>query len=42
MKRDVSRCGSDEFIALTGPRTAAALGRRWQEMAAELGLDPGG
>ncbi|HET7254207.1 MAG TPA: histidine kinase dimerization/phospho-acceptor domain-containing protein, partial [Xanthobacteraceae bacterium] len=33
---------SDEFIALTGARTAAAIGRRWQEVATELGLDPGG
>jgi PAS domain S-box-containing protein len=33
---------SDEFIALTGPRTAAAIGRAWQEVATELGLDPGG
>src|SRR5262245_43799340 len=33
---------SDEFIALIGPRAAAAIGRPWQEMAAELGLDPGG
>jgi hypothetical protein len=33
--------GSDEFIALIGPRTAAVLGRPWQEIAAELALDPG-
>src|SRR5262245_15760659 len=33
---------SDEFIALIGPRAAAAIGRPWQEMAAELGLDPEG
>jgi PAS domain S-box-containing protein len=33
---------SDEFIALIGPRTAAAIGRTWPEMAAELGLDPEG
>ncbi|MGZ3308547.1 MAG: PAS domain-containing sensor histidine kinase, partial [Xanthobacteraceae bacterium] len=33
---------SDEFIALTGARTAAAIGRRWQEAATELGLDPEG
>ena len=32
---------SDEFIALIGPR-AAAIGRPWQEMAAELGIDPEG
>jgi len=34
--------GSDEFIALIGPRTAAAIGRPWQDMVAELGLDPEG
>jgi PAS domain S-box-containing protein len=33
---------SDEFIALTGARTAAANGRPWQDVATELGLDPGG
>jgi PAS domain S-box-containing protein len=33
---------SDEFIALTGAPTAAAIGRAWQEVATELGLDPGG
>jgi PAS domain S-box-containing protein len=33
---------SDEFIGLTGARTAAAIGRPWQEVANELGLDPGG
>src|SRR5262245_9179630 len=33
---------SDEFIALIGPRSAAAIGRPWQEMAAELDLDPEG
>ena len=33
--------GSDEFITLMGPRTAAALGRRWHETAEALGLDPG-
>jgi PAS domain S-box-containing protein len=33
---------SDEFVSLVGPRTAAALGRPWQELAAELGLDPPG
>ena len=31
---------SDEFVALVGPRTAAAIGQPWQAMAAELGLDP--
>ena len=34
--------GSEEFIALAGPRTAAALGRTWPEIAGELGLDPEG
>src|SRR4051794_20988937 len=34
--------GSDEFIALIGPHTAAALGRPWDEVAATLGLDPEG
>ena len=34
--------GSDEFIALIGPRTAAANGRPWLEIAAELDLDPEG
>ena len=33
---------SDEFLALTGAPTAAAIGRAWQEVATELGLDPGG
>jgi signal transduction histidine kinase len=33
---------SDEFVALVGPRTAAAIGQPWQAMAAELGLDPEG
>jgi PAS domain S-box-containing protein len=32
--------GSDEFVALVGPRTNAALGRPWGEMASELKLDP--
>src|ERR1700761_7799122 len=32
--------GSDEFIELAGPRTAAAFGRPWDEIAAELKLDP--
>jgi PAS domain S-box-containing protein len=32
--------GSDEFIALIGPRTAALLGGRWCDIAAELALDP--
>jgi PAS domain S-box-containing protein len=33
---------SDEFIALIGPRTAAAIGLPWQDIAAELELDPDG
>jgi PAS domain S-box-containing protein len=32
--------GSDEFIELVGPRTMAAFGRQWSEVAAELKLDP--
>jgi signal transduction histidine kinase len=32
--------GSDEFIALVGPKTTAAFGRTWSEIAAELKLDP--
>src|ERR1700732_2233555 len=34
--------GSDEFAALMGHATAAALGRPWPELAAELALDPEG
>lgn len=33
---------SDEFIEAVGSRTAAALGRPWKELAAELDLDPDG
>src|SRR6185437_12878349 len=33
---------SDEFLALAGARTVAAIGRAWQEVATELALDPGG
>jgi signal transduction histidine kinase len=32
--------GSDEFLELMGPRTTAAFGRLWSEIAAELKLDP--
>ncbi len=32
--------GSDEFIELIGPRTVAAFGRLWSEIAADLKLDP--
>ena len=32
--------GSDEFIELVGPRTTAAFGRPWSEIADELKLDP--
>ncbi len=32
--------GSDEFIKLVGPRTVAAVDRPWNEIAAELKLDP--
>ncbi len=34
--------GSDEFVRLIGPQTAAVLGRSWQEIASKLGLDPEG
>jgi len=34
--------GSNEFIELIGPRSATALGRPWNDIAAELGLDPDG
>src|SRR5208337_3537048 len=34
--------GSDEFMELMGPRTTAAFGRLWREIAAELKLDPDG
>src|SRR5262245_46929429 len=33
---------NNEFIGLVGARAAAAIGRPWPEMAAELGLDPEG
>jgi PAS domain S-box-containing protein len=33
---------SDEFKTLIGPRTAAALGQPWSELAAALRLDPDG
>jgi signal transduction histidine kinase len=33
---------SEEFVALMGPATAAAFGRPWPELAAELSLDPEG
>jgi PAS domain S-box-containing protein len=42
---DADEClviGSDEFLDLLGPRTAAAFGRRWRDIAADLGLDPDG
>jgi signal transduction histidine kinase len=32
--------GSDEFMELMGPRTTAAFGRLWSEIATELKLDP--
>ncbi len=31
---------SEEFIALAGPRTAAAMGQTWDTLTAMLGLDP--
>ena len=34
--------GSDEFKALIGPQTAAALGQPWSDIATALGLDPEG
>jgi PAS domain S-box-containing protein len=34
--------GSDEFITLSGPSTASANGRPWQEVAEQLRLDPEG
>jgi PAS domain S-box-containing protein len=34
--------GSDEFATAIGPNAAMTLGRRWNEIAAELGLDPEG
>ena len=34
--------GSDEFAALMGQATAAALGRPWPELTAALSLDPEG
>jgi signal transduction histidine kinase len=34
--------GSDEFIDLVGPTMAAALGRPWNEIASEFGMDPNG
>jgi PAS domain S-box-containing protein len=33
---------SDSFLELVGPRTAAMLGRPWNELATELNLDPDG
>ncbi|MBR0852133.1 PAS domain S-box protein [Bradyrhizobium diazoefficiens] len=34
--------GSDEFIRLIGPHTAAGFGRPWHEVAQEFSLDPEG
>src|SRR5262249_55717835 len=34
--------GSDEFLELMGGATAAAMGRSWADIAAELTLDPEG
>ncbi len=34
--------GSDEFAGLIGPRTAAAFGWQWREIAETFGLDPTG
>jgi signal transduction histidine kinase len=33
---------SDEFIELTGARTAAVIGKRWADVVAELAMDPEG
>jgi PAS domain S-box-containing protein len=33
---------SDEFLALAGPRTAALMGRPWNEIAAAFAVDPDG
>jgi signal transduction histidine kinase len=34
--------GSDEFMELIGPRSTAAFGRAWRDIAADLNLDPSG
>jgi PAS domain S-box-containing protein len=34
--------GSDEFATVIGPNAAMTLGRRWNDIAVELGLDPEG
>jgi signal transduction histidine kinase len=34
--------GTDDFIRLIGPQTAAAMGRPWLEIAAQFALDPDG
>ncbi len=34
--------GSDEFLNLIGPRTTAAFGRPWREIAETFGFDPAG
>jgi PAS domain S-box-containing protein len=34
--------GTDEFAGLIGPRTMAAFGRPWREIAEKLALDPDG
>jgi signal transduction histidine kinase len=34
--------GSDEFMELVGPRTIAACGRFWSQIATEMNLDPDG
>jgi PAS domain S-box-containing protein len=34
--------GTDEFAGLIGPRTTAALGRPWREIAETFGFDPEG
>jgi hypothetical protein len=34
--------GTDEFTGLIGPRTTAAFGRPWREIAETFGFDPNG
>jgi PAS domain S-box-containing protein len=34
--------GSEEFLGLIGPRTTAAFGRPWREIAETFGFDPAG
>ena len=36
------KLGTDEFLGLMGPRTTAAFGRPWREIAETFGFDPAG